>query len=254
MFVAPPPHLVCSVCHEAFDDPVTLNCGHAYCRACAVLWFQRGPSARCPEARCDTSAKSKPAKAATAWRLKAGVDALHVYCRFGLREDERGGWAPDPTLCHAQLAAFDVAAHEAVCEYALEPCPFAGCGVERRRRDADAHNAEAALAHASGEQVLRLVLEAQLRSERETRRICDAVWLRERATLEGRALLLQALLDELEAKQQGGGPRPSLQAARPRAAAPAVDTSASGAPRDTPPSAPRSAAVPFVPFVYGKFV
>ena len=161
------------------------------------------------------------------WRLKAGVDALLVHCRFGLRENERGDWAPDPALCDAQLAPSDVAAHEAVCQYALEACLFAGCGVVRRRRDADAHNAAAASEHARGERIMRLALEAQLIGERATLRDRDAVLERERAarqTAEARARSLQARLDELEAPLQGGGSL--LQAARPRAAAPAVDTSA----------------------------
>ena len=51
VWVAPPaPELECSVCTDVFTDPVTLACGHTFCRACAVQWFdapaKRGPLRR----------------------------------------------------------------------------------------------------------------------------------------------------------------------------------------------------------------
>jgi sugar lactone lactonase YvrE len=156
VWVTPPaPDLECSVCSEVFTDPVQLACGHTFCRACAVRWFTSSAK-RCPVARCAASAGSKPASLPTAFALKGVVEALRVYCRFGVREDERGAWKPDPEGCLAQLSRSDAAAHEAACEHALEACPFAGCGVQRRRRDADAHDAEMAVAHARGERDARL--------------------------------------------------------------------------------------------------
>jgi WD40 repeat protein len=149
------------VCSEVFADPVQLACGHTFCRACAVRWFTN-PAKRCPVARCAASAGSKPASLPTAFALKGVVEALRVYCRFGGREAARGGWRPDPEGCLAQLSRSDAAAHEAACEHALEACPFAGCGVQRRRRDADAHDAEMAVAHARGERDARLHALARL--------------------------------------------------------------------------------------------
>ena len=169
VWVSPPaPDLFCSVCSEVFTDPVTLACGHTFCRACAVSWFT-APAKLCPAARCPASKNAKPATLATAWTVKGTADALRVYCRFGLRENERGALVPDPEGRPAQLCHGNAAAHEAACEHALEACPFAGCGVQRRRRDADAHDTDAAVAHARGERDARLALEASSRGERDAR-------------------------------------------------------------------------------------
>ena len=166
VWVTPPsPDLECSVCLDVFADPVALACGHTFCRACAMGHFT-APAKRCPVARCPASANSQPATLPSAYALKNMAEALRVYCRYGLREDEHGEWVPDAEGCQAQLCRADVAAHEATCEHALEACPFAGCGVQRRRRDADAHDAEAAVTHARGERDARLALEA---SERDAR-------------------------------------------------------------------------------------
>ena len=101
--VPPAPELECSVCTEVFTDPVTLACGHTFCRQCAVDWFTT-PRKLCPVARCPASAKTKPAQLPTAYALKGMIDALRVYCRYGLREDE-GRWMPDPEGCLAAPAA-----------------------------------------------------------------------------------------------------------------------------------------------------
>ena len=158
----PAPELECIVCEDVFTDPVTLACGHTFCRACAVHWFNAASDKLCPLARCPVSANSQPAALPTVYIVKGMVDNLRVHCRFGLREDERGRWTPDAEGCQAQLSRDAVAAHEAACEHAFELCPFAGCGVERRRRDADAHDAAAAVAHARGELDARLLLLTQL--------------------------------------------------------------------------------------------
>jgi hypothetical protein len=149
----------CSVCHDVLTDPVSLACGHSFCRACAVRWFTSSAKL-CPECRRPDTAGSNPASLPTELRLRDIVEALRMHCRFGLREDERGAWIPDPAGCQAQLRRDEVTAHEAVCEHAPEACPFAGCGVVRRRRDADAHDAEMERAHARGERSARLALEA----------------------------------------------------------------------------------------------
>ena len=89
-----------------------------------------------------------------------------MHCRFGVREGERDGdWTPDPDGCPAHLSAAEAATHEAACDYAFETCPWSGCGVERRRRDADAHDAAAAQAHARGERDARLASEAAARAQ-----------------------------------------------------------------------------------------
>lgn len=90
------------------------------------------------------------------------VSQLRVRCRFGLREGERGLWEVDSEGCQAQLALGNAETHEAACGFAFLRCAFAGCGAELRRRDVDAHDAEAALVHARGEREARLAGEARL--------------------------------------------------------------------------------------------
>ena len=41
--------LSCPVCHEWFEDPIALGCGHALCRECAMSWLKTTPS--CPTCR-----------------------------------------------------------------------------------------------------------------------------------------------------------------------------------------------------------
>ena len=212
----PVPDLVCTVCTEVFADPVSLLCGHAFCRACAVRWFD-SPAKRCPSARCPASANSKPAALPAAYALKSMVEALRVRCRFGVREDERGGWIGDPEGCTSQLSRAEAAAHEAACEHALEACPFAGCGVQRRRRDADAHDAELALSHARGERDARLAVEATARGERDARLALESSARAQQARLDAQ----QARLDALEARPAAIMPAASVRLP-PWAAVPAA--------------------------------
>jgi hypothetical protein len=213
VWVTPPvPDLVCTVCTEVFTDPVALACGHAFCRACAVRWFD-SPAKRCPVARCPASAGSTPAVLPAAYALKSMVEALRVHCRFGVVDDGRAGWTAGPEGCAAQLSRADAAAHEAACEHALEVCPFAGCGVQRRRRDADAHDAAAALAHARGERDARLALEARVRGEPAVR--SDAL---ETSALGER----DARLDALEASSRAQQARLDALETRSAALVPAV--------------------------------
>ena len=41
--------LSCPVCHDWFEDPIALGCGHALCRKCALEWLATTPS--CPKCR-----------------------------------------------------------------------------------------------------------------------------------------------------------------------------------------------------------
>uniref|UniRef100_A0A4W3JN45 Uncharacterized protein n=1 Tax=Callorhinchus milii TaxID=7868 RepID=A0A4W3JN45_CALMI len=43
--------LICSVCLEIFADPVTLQCGHCFCRACITRYWGRPGVRRCPHCR-----------------------------------------------------------------------------------------------------------------------------------------------------------------------------------------------------------
>ena len=148
-FVPPSRHLSCSLCDDNFKE-ILLPCGHTFCRACVVRWFERQRT--CPECRADTA---PGAPLPTNWTVRAQVDELRVRCRFGVKE-EGDGWVADEAGCPAQLALDGAAAHEAACGFATTTCPFAGCGVELRRDQADAHDAAFAVAHARGERASRL--------------------------------------------------------------------------------------------------
>ncbi|XP_043917676.1 E3 ubiquitin-protein ligase TRIM35-like [Protopterus annectens] len=43
--------LLCSICLDLFKDAVTLRCGHNFCRACVVAFWQRTNSQACPVCR-----------------------------------------------------------------------------------------------------------------------------------------------------------------------------------------------------------
>jgi hypothetical protein len=46
--------MVCSICLEEFNDPVTTNCRHQFCRTCLYEWFEKGKR-DCPMCRGSVS-------------------------------------------------------------------------------------------------------------------------------------------------------------------------------------------------------
>ena len=154
-FVPSSRHLLCSLCDDNFKE-VVLPCGHTFCRDCVLRWFERQHT--CPECRADTG---PGAPLPTNWMARAQVDELRVRCRFGVKE-EGDRWVADEAGCPAQLTLDGAAAHEATCGFATTTCPFAGCGVELRRSELEAHHATFAVAHARGERDARLAGESRL--------------------------------------------------------------------------------------------
>ena len=204
---APGPQLECSCCLDVFKDPVTLHCGHSYCRMCAVRWFTV-PGKLCPAGRCVESANCKPAALPAAFALRDVVDSLRVHCRHGLYHNG-AGWAiiPYGLGCSAQLRRADVAAHDAVCVYAMVECPFAGCSVKMRRCDTQAHDAQYGVVHAAGERSARHALQAKMREahagqvelKRKLLAERDAALLQLEA-LKAELIVERAQHEELEAK------------------------------------------------------
>ncbi|XP_064414400.1 E3 ubiquitin-protein ligase TRIM35-like [Latimeria chalumnae] len=47
--------LSCSMCHEMFTDPVTLKCGHNFCRKCVCDFWKQKTSLSCPFCRASSS-------------------------------------------------------------------------------------------------------------------------------------------------------------------------------------------------------
>ncbi|XP_064414843.1 E3 ubiquitin-protein ligase TRIM17-like [Latimeria chalumnae] len=47
--------ITCSVCQELFKDPVTLRCGHNFCRECVSEYWKEKTSQSCPICRTDSA-------------------------------------------------------------------------------------------------------------------------------------------------------------------------------------------------------
>uniref|UniRef100_H3AF27 Tripartite motif containing 35 n=1 Tax=Latimeria chalumnae TaxID=7897 RepID=H3AF27_LATCH len=47
--------MTCSVCQELFKDPVTLRCGHNFCRECVCEYWKGKTSQSCPICRADSA-------------------------------------------------------------------------------------------------------------------------------------------------------------------------------------------------------
>ncbi|XP_032903264.1 nuclear factor 7, brain-like [Amblyraja radiata] len=45
--------LICPVCLDIFTDPVSLQCGHNFCRSCITLCWERDGRNSCPECRAE---------------------------------------------------------------------------------------------------------------------------------------------------------------------------------------------------------
>ena len=161
--------LLCGVCGDVYNVPVSLPCGHTFCRSpCATRSLQRrAPLSHanttglpeCPLCRAPVTVSAD--KLSVAWALKEVVEALVVHCRYGLKE-VRGVWGPDEAGCPALLPLNDAAAHEATCGFAFITCPFAGCGVVLRPSAVAAHDAACMAAHLQGEHAAREASEARV--------------------------------------------------------------------------------------------
>uniref|UniRef100_A0A8C3KPE8 E3 ubiquitin-protein ligase TRIM39-like n=1 Tax=Calidris pygmaea TaxID=425635 RepID=A0A8C3KPE8_9CHAR len=48
----------CSICLEIFQDPVSIHCGHNFCRSCITqTWEERTTNFSCPQCRMTVSRK-----------------------------------------------------------------------------------------------------------------------------------------------------------------------------------------------------
>ena len=97
-------HLLCAVCLDVFAEPVSLACGHTFCRHCLAASLEL--AALCPTCRAPSPAGANVAKNIA---LAEAVAARRVHCRWHFRED----WEVDPDGCPAELPHDAAAAHEA---------------------------------------------------------------------------------------------------------------------------------------------
>lgn len=70
-----PPELTCGVCHRAFEDAVTLPCGHNFCRLCVSPWLKSYQA--CPECKDPTFLASVRTASQS---LISALDNLVVFC------------------------------------------------------------------------------------------------------------------------------------------------------------------------------
>ena len=80
--------LKCSLCLDLFEDPVSLaSCGHTFCRQCALDTLKQ--KRECPLDRKPCTGRGAGASLFNPnFTAKAGIDALRVRCRWGLRPGE----------------------------------------------------------------------------------------------------------------------------------------------------------------------
>ena len=92
--------LTCSICYLIFAEPVTLPCGHTFCRSCILNAYS------CP--LCKAGLMPKRASALKKNTIIAGlVDELIVKCP-SITEDE-------PPLCNEEMKVKDLESHAKVC-------------------------------------------------------------------------------------------------------------------------------------------
>ena len=143
-FVSPPDEeLICAVCFDVLWEPLTLPCGHTFCRVCAsrAVDLQRCcPMDRAPAKH--TQLRRAPAA------LRGRIDQIPCLCRHGTRRDAQGVRERRPGGC-SEVLGFGLASrrlkHEETCSFGAE---------ERAEREAHIEAAKA--------QALELVQQAQV--------------------------------------------------------------------------------------------
>ena len=119
--VGDPSHtLVCSVCHEVFDDPHMLpDCGHSFCLACITRFMRH--KKRCP--LCKKPSRKSAAKNIIVRNL---IHELPVRCMHQMRRNHMTGeWVVDSEVgCKFTGTRDEVSAHEVKCGWAVAQCPL----------------------------------------------------------------------------------------------------------------------------------
>uniref|UniRef100_A0A8C5MAM8 Uncharacterized protein n=1 Tax=Leptobrachium leishanense TaxID=445787 RepID=A0A8C5MAM8_9ANUR len=119
--------LTCSICLNIYTDPVTLPCGHSFCRTCIgdVLDAQEGSGAyKCPECRAES--QERPALV-NAWKLRNIADNIRsthpqqeeagIPCTYCIQSPVRA--AKTCLLCEASLCEDHLRVHSKSAEHVL---------------------------------------------------------------------------------------------------------------------------------------
>ena len=142
-------NLLCPLCLDVLDDPVSGACGHASCREC--LGQHLSNQSDCPQCRAELSQNALVPNVI----VRSMVSELRLVCPNNpIPEEpaakrargEAGAVAVDGALCDWQGKCETLAAHRATCPREIVPCPMheLGCTARIRRCALAAHVANAA--------------------------------------------------------------------------------------------------------------
>ena len=141
-------NLLCPLCLDVLDDPVSGACGHASCRECLAQHLSSHSD--CPQCRAALSQNALVPNVI----VRSMVSELRLVCPNNPSSEEpaakraRGeaGAVVDGALCNWQGKCDTLAAHRATCPREIVPCPMheLGCTARIMRCGLAAHVADAA--------------------------------------------------------------------------------------------------------------
>ena len=140
-------NLLCPLCLDILDDPVSGACGHAACRECLSQHLSN--QSDCPQCRAALSENALVPNMI----VRSMVSELRLVCPNNQIPEEpaakraRGeAGAVDVNVCNWQGKCETLAAHRATCPREIVRCPMheMGCTARIRRCELAAHVADAA--------------------------------------------------------------------------------------------------------------
>ena len=142
-------NLLCPLCLDVLDDPVSGACGHAACRECLAQHLSN--QSDCPQCRAALSENALVPNVI----VRSMVSELRLVCPNNpvpeepaakRARGEAGAVVVDGALCDWQGKCETLAAHRATCPREMVRCPMheMGCTARIRRCELAAHVADAA--------------------------------------------------------------------------------------------------------------
>uniref|UniRef100_A0A087X571 Uncharacterized protein n=1 Tax=Poecilia formosa TaxID=48698 RepID=A0A087X571_POEFO len=128
-------HLWCCICLDVFSSPVTLPCGHNFCRSCIQEHLTSDPQRQCPMCKERVDKKHKLgvntfiSELAVQYRQSAGrkpgscAEPRKAPCGAPVRPKPRSSWSPANLHLHQSLSGGETLLSEAesVCSEHQEP-------------------------------------------------------------------------------------------------------------------------------------
>jgi hypothetical protein len=167
---------LCIICHNVFDEPSSLRCGHTFCLACLNSTLEIG-ARRCPI--CRLTVPENDGNIIPSRVLKGLIENLTVRCKNSVSRDPDN----EPDHQRRRLNSSEASASDDSCtwigklvdwsahsksECTLETvsCTVAGCDYRCTRKDLGQHTSDNTMRH------VQLMVSAEtekLRSEFDTR-------------------------------------------------------------------------------------